>query len=168
MFAFSFRSGVKTEAIDAFCWIHATVPLEPSLIERLSSMSPGPPHVSMYFQIILIFTFTFSSMSPGPPHVPRYYQIILMFTITFSSKSPGPPHVSRSFKVIFIQVQPLSIQSNPTSKTLESHFLGILGYHEPSLVQLLLHVLDFWFSGCVPQIEILRLTQASINGFMSS
>ena len=30
-----FRSGVKTEAIDAFCWIHATYPLEPGLIEKL-------------------------------------------------------------------------------------------------------------------------------------
>ena len=139
---------MKTEAIDAFCWIHATVPLEPSLIERLSSMSPGPPHVSRSFKMIFIQVQPLSFAI-------HYLQL---------SISPGPPLVSRSF----IQVQPLFTQSNPTSKTLESHFLGILGYHEPSLVQLLLHVLDFWFLGCVPQIEILRLTQAFINGFMSS
>ena len=37
---FDARSGVKTEAIDAFCWIHATFPLDPSLIEKLSNL-PG-------------------------------------------------------------------------------------------------------------------------------
>ena len=79
------RSGVKTEAIDAFCWIHATLPLEPSLVERLSTMSPGPPHLSRLC----------SSSRCG--HTGREYQLFLPCTRMVESDEmaapPAPPHL---------------------------------------------------------------------------
>ena len=56
---FDARSGVKTEAIDAFCWIHATFPLDPSLIEKLSNL-PGRGIRVVFYQT------AYSSFSTNP------------------------------------------------------------------------------------------------------
>ena len=61
---------MKTEAIDAFCWIHATFPLAPSLIEKLSTLSPGPPHISRL-----------CSSSQSPPPDTSFYQWVNVFLI---------------------------------------------------------------------------------------
>ena len=61
---------MKTEAIDAFCWIHATFPLAPSLIEKLSTLSPGPPHISRL-----------CSSSLTPPPDTSFYQWVNVFLI---------------------------------------------------------------------------------------
>ena len=68
---FDARSGVKTEAIDAFCWIHATFPLDPSLIEKLSQLpGHGPPHISRL-----------CSASQTPPPDTSFYQWVHVFLI---------------------------------------------------------------------------------------
>ena len=64
------RSGVKTEAIDAFCWIHATFPLDPNLIEKLSTLSPGPPHINRM-----------CSTNQTPPPDTSFYQWVNVFLI---------------------------------------------------------------------------------------
>ena len=68
---FDARSGVKTEAIDAFCWIHATFPLDPSLIEKLSQLpGHGPPHISRL-----------CSANQSPPPDTSFYQWVHVFLI---------------------------------------------------------------------------------------
>ena len=68
---FDARSGVKTEAIDAFCWIHATFPLDPSLIEKLSQLpGHGPPHISRL-----------CSANQTPPPDTSFYQWVHVFLI---------------------------------------------------------------------------------------
>ena len=64
------RSGVKTEAIDAFCWIHATFPLDPVLIEKLSTLSQGPPHINRLCSTI-----------QSPPPDTSFYQWVNVFLI---------------------------------------------------------------------------------------
>ena len=62
---------MKTEAIDAFCWIHATYPLEPGLIEKLSNLpGTGPPHINRL-----------CSSSQTPPPDTSFYQWVHVFLI---------------------------------------------------------------------------------------
>ena len=61
---------MKTEAIDAFCWIHATFPLDPGLIEKLSTLSPGPPHINRLCSTI-----------QSPPPDTSFYQWVNVFLI---------------------------------------------------------------------------------------
>ena len=81
-FVFSIRSGVKTEAIDAFCWIHATFPLDPSLIEKLSKLSPGPPHINRL-----------CSTNQSPPPDTSYYQWVHVFLIVQAVIFLVPTHL---------------------------------------------------------------------------
>ena len=80
------RSGVKTEAIDAFCWIHATYPLEPGLIEKLSNQpGTGPPHINRL-----------CSSSQTPPPDTSFYQWVHVFLILQVSRDQYCTIMNRS------------------------------------------------------------------------
>ena len=79
------RSGVKTEAIDAFCWIHATYPLEPGLIEKLSNQpGTGPPHINRL-----------CSSSQTPPPDTSFYQWVHVFLILQVSRDQYHENLSQ-------------------------------------------------------------------------